>query len=52
MKVLFFSPHPDDIEFSCVSTEIELVNNGHNVIMACYTADEYGTDRNDFKSHL
>ncbi|MHA1311871.1 MAG: PIG-L deacetylase family protein [Candidatus Helarchaeota archaeon] len=49
MKVLFFSPHPDDIEFSCVSTEIELVNNGHNVIMACYTADEYGTDRNDFK---
>jgi len=49
MKVLFFSPHPDDIEFACASTEIELVKNGHEVIQALFTADEYGTDQNDFK---
>ncbi|MHA1786128.1 MAG: PIG-L deacetylase family protein [Candidatus Helarchaeota archaeon] len=49
LKVLFFSPHPDDIEFACASTEVELVKNGHRVIEACFTADEYGTDRDDFK---
>lgn len=49
MKVLFFSPHPDDIEFACGSTEIQLIEKGHDVIMACFTAGEYGIERNDFK---
>lgn len=49
MRILFLTPHPDDIEFACGSTEIELVEKGHEVILACLTADEYGTSRNDFK---
>ncbi|MHA1269435.1 MAG: PIG-L deacetylase family protein [Candidatus Helarchaeota archaeon] len=49
MKILFLSPHPDDIEFACGSTEVELVEKGHEIIMLCYTADEYGTDVNEFK---
>ncbi|MHA1229993.1 MAG: PIG-L deacetylase family protein [Candidatus Helarchaeota archaeon] len=49
MRILLLSPHPDDIEFACGSTEVQLVKAGHEVIMACFTADEYGTDRNEFK---
>ncbi len=49
MRILFFSPHPDDIEFAMASTEVQLVKKGHEVIEACFTADEYGTSDNEFK---
>lgn len=49
MKILFISPHPDDIEFAAGNTEIQLVQDGHEVYMLLSTADEYGTDRDDFK---
>ncbi|MHA1298058.1 MAG: PIG-L deacetylase family protein [Candidatus Helarchaeota archaeon] len=49
MKILFLAAHPDDCEFFSSNTQIELVKKGHKVIYACMTADEYGTNRNDFK---
>ena len=49
MKILFLAAHPDDCEFTSANTQIQLVKNGHTVIMACMTADEYGTSRIDFK---
>ena len=49
MKILFLAAHPDDCEFTSANTQIDLVKKGHTVIMACMTADEYGTSRNDFK---
>ncbi|MBD3230789.1 MAG: hypothetical protein GF329_21610 [Candidatus Lokiarchaeota archaeon] len=49
MRILFISPHPDDIEFACGNTETRFIEDGHEVYIACITADEYGTDRNDYK---
>ena len=49
MKILFISPHPDDIEFACGSTEAELVKNGHEVYQLCMTGGEYGVHEDEFK---
>ncbi|MHA1314063.1 MAG: PIG-L deacetylase family protein [Candidatus Helarchaeota archaeon] len=49
MRVLFFAPHPDDVEFICACTEIDLIKKGHDVMMACFTGGEYGISRDDFK---
>ncbi len=49
MKILFLAAHPDDCEFTSANSQIDFVKKGHTVIMACMTADEYGTARNDFK---
>jgi len=49
MRILFLAAHPDDCEFTASNSQIDLVLKGHTVIMACMTADEYGSSRNDFK---
>jgi len=49
MKILFISPHPDDIEFACGSTEAELVKHGHEVYQLCITGGEYGIEIDEFK---
>ena len=49
MKILFISPHPDDVEFACGNTQIQLVKNKHEVYLVCMTADEYGTSQDNFK---
>ena len=49
MRILFLCAHPDDSEFFCGTTEVRAVKEGHEVVIACMTSDEYGTPRNDFK---
>ncbi len=49
MRVLFLCAHADDAEFCCGNTEVILAKKGHELVIACMTGDEYGTDRDDFK---
>ncbi|NVM52720.1 MAG: PIG-L family deacetylase [Candidatus Helarchaeota archaeon] len=48
MRVLFLCAHADDSEFCCGNTELMLAKK-YEVVIACMTADEYGTKRDDFK---
>jgi len=49
MRILFVSPHPDDIEFSMGSTEAALCEKGHEVYLLCITGGEYGIEIDEFK---
>jgi len=49
MRILFVSPHPDDIEFSMGSTEAALCEKGHEVFLLCFTGGEYGIEIDEFK---
>jgi LmbE family N-acetylglucosaminyl deacetylase len=49
MRILFLCAHPDDSEFFAGNTEVMAVKEGHEVVIACMTSDEYGTPRDDFK---
>ena len=48
-KVLFFIPHPDDLEFSCPLIVIKMLRLGYDVVEVLMTNGEYGTTRTEFK---
>lgn len=49
MRVLFVNAHPDDTEFTCAATCLQMVQLGWDVHQLLMTTDEYGTKRDDFK---
>jgi LmbE family N-acetylglucosaminyl deacetylase len=49
IKVMFFTPHPDDIELGCPFIYLEALRLGNEVIEVLMTNGEYGTTNNDFK---
>jgi len=48
-KVMFFAPHPDDIEMGCPFMFFEALRLGYKVIEVVMTNGEFGTFRNEFK---
>lgn len=48
-KVMFFVPHPDDLEFGAALVCIEALKAGMEVIEVLMTNGEYGTKQADFK---
>lgn len=49
MKVLFFIPHPDDLEFGVSLICIEALKAGMDVVQVLMTNGEYGTKVREFK---
>jgi len=49
MKVMFFIPHPDDLEFGAALVCIEALKTGMDVIEVLMTNGEYGTKRMEFR---
>jgi len=49
IKVLFFVPHADDLEFGVAFMVIESLRLGYDVVEVLMTNCEYGTDRIEFK---
>ena len=50
-KVIFFVPHPDDLEFGASLMAIEALRLGWEVTEVVMTGGEYGTERDDFKGN-
>jgi LmbE family N-acetylglucosaminyl deacetylase len=48
-KILFFTPHPDDIEMGMPFTYLEAIRLGNEVVEVLMTNGEYGTTNNEFK---
>ncbi len=51
IKILYFSPHADDLEFGISLTCIESLRLGNEVVEVLMTNCEYGTHRIDFKGN-
>ncbi|MHA1276850.1 MAG: PIG-L deacetylase family protein [Candidatus Helarchaeota archaeon] len=48
-KILFFTPHPDDIEIGCPFAYLEALRLRYKVIEIIMTNGEFGTERDEFK---
>lgn len=49
LKVLFFVPHPDDLEFGAALSCFEALRLGHDVTEILMTNGQYGTNRIEFR---
>jgi LmbE family N-acetylglucosaminyl deacetylase len=49
LKILFFTPHPDDIEIGCPFMYYQALARKHNVVEIVMTNGEFGTLRDAFK---
>lgn len=49
LKLLFFVPHPDDLEFGASLICIEALKKGYNVVEVLMTGGEYGTNQREFR---
>lgn len=48
-KIVFFVPHPDDLEFGASLLCFESLRLGHDVVEILMTNGQYGTDRVEFR---
>jgi len=51
IKILFFTPHPDDLEMGMPFTYLEAIRLGNEVVEVLMTNGEYGTTNKEFKGN-